>query len=214
MTDSAALRPGDAYDVVAATYAQVLPDTTVEDPLDLALVDAFHRSLPGPDVLDAGCGAGRMLRYLGRLDGGLRLQGVDVSRAMVELASAAAPTAPVRVGDLADLPYADDSFHGVLAWYSIIHTSRDDLPVVAAQLRRVLRPGGCALLGFQVGVGVRRLERAYGHDVTLEAALHQVDDVAATLADAGLTTTARLERAPRTNERHSQGFVLARRTAP
>ncbi|MET8045385.1 hypothetical protein ABZU25_31525 [Micromonospora sp. NPDC005215] len=62
-----------AYDTVAEDYATCLPDTRAEAPLDLAMVDAFAEAVTaGGDtrVLDAGCGPGRMSRYLtGRICG-------------------------------------------------------------------------------------------------------------------------------------------------
>ena len=57
----------DAYDTVAADYARRLPDTRAEAALDLAMVDAFAEAVTSDDdprVLDAGCGTGRMSRYL------------------------------------------------------------------------------------------------------------------------------------------------------
>jgi len=73
-----------AYDTVAAAYAELLGDTSFEADIDLAMVQHFlgrgglHR---GAHVLDAGCGAGRMLAYLEQLDPSLHLTGVDLSRA-------------------------------------------------------------------------------------------------------------------------------------
>jgi len=71
-----------AYDTVAQDYAALLPDTRAESPLDLALVDAFAAAVTGSGTgraLDAGCGAGRMSRYLA--DRGVQVQGVDLSPA-------------------------------------------------------------------------------------------------------------------------------------
>jgi hypothetical protein len=56
-----------AYDTFADDYACDLPDTRTEAPLDLAMVEAFATAVTAgddPRVLDAGCGAGRMSRYL------------------------------------------------------------------------------------------------------------------------------------------------------
>ena len=56
-----------AYDEVAEDYATYLPDTRPEARLDLAMIDAFAEAGPSSkdaQILDAGCGAGRMSRYL------------------------------------------------------------------------------------------------------------------------------------------------------
>jgi cyclopropane fatty-acyl-phospholipid synthase-like methyltransferase len=56
-----------AYDTVAEDYATYLPDTRAEAFLDLAMIDAFAQAVTSGDdahVLDGGCGAGRMSRYL------------------------------------------------------------------------------------------------------------------------------------------------------
>lgn len=69
-----------AYDTVSDHYAAQLPDTRTEDPLDLAMVDAFAaRTKDSGEVLDAGCGAGRrMSRSI--IDRCCSVVGVDLSR--------------------------------------------------------------------------------------------------------------------------------------
>lgn len=76
-----------AYDTVAEDYATHLPDTRAEAPLDLAMIDAFAEAVTSGDdarVLDAGCGAGRMSRYLA--ERGCLVEGVDLSSSMVAMA--------------------------------------------------------------------------------------------------------------------------------
>src|SRR5512144_1601608 len=100
-----------AYDTVAEDYATYLPDTCAEAPLDLAMIDAFAEAVTSGDdarVLDAGCGAGRMSRYLaGR---GCLVEGVDLSSRMVALARRDHPGRTFTVGSLTELPYPDDQF--------------------------------------------------------------------------------------------------------
>lgn len=49
-------------------------------------------------------------------------------------------------GDLVALPFADASFDAVVSHYAIIHVERSLHPYVFAEVARVLRPGGHALL--------------------------------------------------------------------
>jgi SAM-dependent methyltransferase len=112
-----------AYDTVAEDYASHLPDTRAEAPLDLAMVDAFAEAVTSGDrarVLDAGCGAGRMSRYLA--ERGCLVEGIDLSSRMIAMARRDHRDVAFTVGSLSDLPYPDDQFAGVMLWYSIIHT--------------------------------------------------------------------------------------------
>ncbi|MEO7269092.1 MAG: class I SAM-dependent methyltransferase [Knoellia sp.] len=204
-----------AYDTVAGTYADYFPDTSAESPLDRAMVDAFAAAVtaaddPGP-VLDAGCGAGRMSRYLA--DRGCAVQGVDLSPGMVEMARRDHPDLDFSVGSLTELRFADDTFAGVMVWYAAIHTPPPRQPRIFAEVARVLRPGGFLVIGLQAGEGTRDVSAAYakfGHDVELERYLYTADEVAALAADVGLTEIARMVRRPREGERDDQAVLLAR----
>jgi SAM-dependent methyltransferase len=203
-----------AYDAVAETYADYFPDTRAESPLELAVVDAFCAAVvaedePGP-VLDAGCGAGRMSRYLA--DRGCAVQGVDLSPGMVDMARRDHPDLEFGVASLTDLPFPDDSFAGVLVWYSAIHTPPKGQARIFAEVARVLRPGGHLLIGLQSGEGARDVSAAYakfGHDVELERHLYTPDEVAILIEGAGLTEVARMVRRAREGERDDQAALLA-----
>ena len=200
-----------AYDTVAATYAEVLSDTSFEASEDLAMVQQFVDAIEKRParILDAGCGAGRMIPYLQSLSNELHVTGSDLSPAMITIARVTNPNSEFVVADSAALPFEADQFDGLLAWYSIIHTSPEGLDAVFAEFARVLRPGGLLLLGFQSGQGVRRISQAYGLDVELDAVLHETADVFDRLGGAGFAVETVLDRTPRALEKHPQGFVLA-----
>lgn len=198
-----------AYDTVAEDYAAALPDTSFEAPLDMAMIDDFCARLlasPGRKVIDAGCGAGRLSVHVN--DAGLEVTGVDLSPGMVRMAQRSHPGLAFEVGELTDLPAGDAAADGILAWYSIIHSSPSELQHVAREFWRVLRPGGLVLIAFQAGSGHRTLERAYGHDVELRAELHSPDDVALQFTEQGFVLEAQLVRAARATEKHPQAMLL------
>jgi SAM-dependent methyltransferase len=203
-----------AYDAVADDYAAHLPDTRAEAALDLAMLDHFAAAVEtggGGPVLDAGCGAGRITRYLA--DRGCSIEGLDLSPAMVAAARRDHPDLTFAVGSIADLPHPDTRFAGVLLWYSTIHTPPDHLGRVFTEVARVLRAGGHLLLAFQSGHGTRDVAAAYrrfGHDVQLQRYLTTADDVATQLSAVGLTETCRLVRAAQRPERDTQAMLLAR----
>ncbi|HWU20864.1 MAG TPA: class I SAM-dependent methyltransferase, partial [Nocardioides sp.] len=192
----------DAYDAVAADYAALISDTSVESALELAMVDDFVTVVGDGEVLDAGCGAGRMSRYLA--DRGVRVRGVDLSPGMVAMARRDHPDIDFGVGSLSALPYADATFDGVLLWYSTIHTDRSGQARLYDEAARVLRPGGHLLVGFQAGEGSHDTSAAYaryGHDVTLLRYRFTADEVTRWLSAAGLREAARMVRRPRGAEK-------------
>lgn len=203
-----------AYDTVANDYATYLPDTRAEASLDLAMIDAFIEAVgTGADVrvLDAGCGTGRMSRYVA--DRGCRVEGVDLSSNMVAMARRDHGDLVFTVGSLTDLPYANDQFAGVMLWYSIIHTPPSGQQQIFDEVARVLRPGGHVLVGFQAGEGRRDLSQAYrqfGHEILLERHLYSADQVAAQMQAAGLSEVCRLVRRAQGTERDDQAVLLAK----
>jgi SAM-dependent methyltransferase len=199
---------------VADDYAVRLPDTRAESDLDLAMVEAFAVAVtstaPGP-VLDAGCGAGRMSRFLA--DRGCRVKGVDLSPGMVAAAQRVHPDLSFVVGSLTALPYADGRFAGVMLWYSVIHTPPAGQARIFTEAARVLRPGGHLLVGFQSGEGARDVGeayRAFGHEIVLERHRYTADQVAAHLDEAGLHEVCRLVRRAQGGEHDDQAVLLAR----
>ncbi|MFI7519862.1 class I SAM-dependent methyltransferase [Micromonospora globbae] len=203
-----------AYDTVAEDYARYLPDTRAEAPLDLAMVDAFATAVTSGDdarVLDAGCGAGRMSRYL--TERGCLVEGVDLSPHMVAMARRDRPDLAFTVGSLADLPYPENRFAGVLLWYSIIHTPPAGQARIFAEAARVLRPTGHLLVGFQSGEGTRDVSAAYrrfGHEVELERYLYTPDQVASQFEAVGLREVCRLVRRAERGEQDDQAVLLAK----
>lgn len=201
-----------AYDTVAEDYATLIPDTSPESALDLAMIDAFVAAV-GADgrVLDAGCGAGRMARYLADRD--VAVEGIDLSPGMVAMARRAHPDLAFAVGSIDDLPSRSDSFDGVMMWYSTIHTPPEGQPRLYREASRVLRPGGHLIVGFQAGTGIHDTSatyRRYGHDVDLVRYRFTVDRVAEWIAAVGLHETCRLVRRPQGAERDDQAVLIAR----
>jgi SAM-dependent methyltransferase len=93
---------------------------------------------PSPSrVLEVGPGPGEVSERIQR-ELGARVVAVDVSERMVELARRRGVDA--RVGDVEELPFADDEFDLVVAAWVLFHLP--DLDRGLAEIARVLRPGG------------------------------------------------------------------------
>ncbi|UUZ58756.1 class I SAM-dependent methyltransferase [Nocardioides sp. B-3] len=186
------------YDTVAADYAAHFPTTEPEDPLDLAMIDHFVARLgPAPSVLDAGCGTGRISRYLA--DRGCRVTGLDLSPGMVAVARRDHPDPAFAVGSIVDLPYGDASVDAALYWYSVIHSPDALLPRILTEAARVVRPGGHVLLAFP---GRQRTTRS-GQRLP-SARLRRLDRPSPPIARAG-------ERRPRGRRVRGRGRPRTRR---
>lgn len=216
MSDDAVRREvRTTYDMAAEEYAFRFPGTEPEQAVDLAMIDHFLSQLApsSQDVLDAGCGTGRMSRYLA--DRRCLVHGVDVSSGMIAMARRDHPDIDTRVASITNLPFADTRFDGILYWYSIIHVADADVAAAFREARRVLRPNGVVLVAFQAGEGVRDVAaglRKLGYDVTLTRFHRTPDQVSALLAAADFTEAARLVRGPLAGEKDDQAFILARTT--
>ena len=93
-----------------------------------------------------GCGPGHLAAHLCSL--GVDATGIDLVPEFVHHATAAFPRGRYELGSMARLPVPDGAVAGVLAWYSLIHLSPDDLDNVLAELRRVMITGGPLVAGF------------------------------------------------------------------
>ena len=219
MTEPGFLRDTRAsYDAVAADYAEWLRDELVAKPLDRAMLQGFAelvRAAGAGPIADVGCGAGRVTAYLNGL--GLPAFGIDLSPQMVAMARQSYPELRFEVGSMLTLDLPDGALGGVLAWYSTIHVPDERLPEAFGEFRRVLAPGGYALLGFQVGYEPLHVTQALGRPVSLEFHRRQPEHVAGFLERAGLVVRARLLRERDEEgdfpERTQQAFVLARKPA-
>jgi len=103
---------------------------------------------PGERVLDIGSGPG-LLAYDMAIAAGEngRVCGIDASRSMVAMASArcaAQPWTEFRMADASKLPYPDRSFDAAVS--TQVYEYIADIPAALAELYRVLRPGGRAVI--------------------------------------------------------------------
>lgn len=103
---------------------------------------------PGERILDVGVGPGLLAQDLARLVGDTgQVTGLDVAPAMIKMARtrlAALPQAACVTGDAGDLKFDDGTFDAAVS--TQVYEYVADMPKALSELRRVLRPGGRALI--------------------------------------------------------------------
>lgn len=121
---------------------------------------------PGARVLDVACGAGQTAIPMSRA--GAKVTGVDIATNLIEQARARAQAenldARFDEGDAEMLPYDDGSFDIVVSLIGAMFAPRPDL--VAAELKRVCRPGGKIIMGNWTPTGfVGQMFKIHGKHV-------------------------------------------------
>jgi SAM-dependent methyltransferase len=118
---------------------------------------------PGARILDVACGAGQTAIPMARA--GAKVTGVDIATNLIEQARARVQAenldARFEEGDAEMLPYPDGSFDIVLSLIGAMFAPRPEL--VAAELKRVCRPGGRIVMGNWTPTGfVGQMFRIHG----------------------------------------------------
>lgn len=186
-----------AYGARAGEYIALAGDLVQMADADRALIGEWRDAAAGR-LLDAGCGPGHWTQFLHAgdsreacADGEPRaVLGIDLSAEFIGHARSRYPRLDFIEGSFTELPVADGSLGGILAWYSLIHTPPEDLPAVLAEFARVLAPGGSILIGFFDGTP----RESFAHAVTT-AYFWSADALAELLEPAGFTATASERRA-------------------
>jgi len=194
--DKAGIRRG--YDRWAALYDhEANPLIGLEEPL----VREALGDVAGLAVLDLGCGTGRHSLWLAAA--GATVAAVDFSPGMMEEARRKPGAEKVRflAHDLQErLPFADGTFDRVVSGLVLEHLH--DLHAFFAEARRLLRPGGRAVISGMHPAMFLRGTRAHFHDPltgeTVEpgSVEHSVGDCVMAAVRAGLSLEGIDERAP------------------
>ncbi|MFI9503095.1 class I SAM-dependent DNA methyltransferase [Nocardia sp. NPDC052566] len=203
----------DSYDEIADEYANRFWDELDGKPLDRALLNVFAGAV-GADrpAADIGCGPGHIARYL--RDRGVPMVGVDLSPRMIDTAATAHPDIEFHVGDMTELPFPDQFWGGIVAFYSIIHVAAADLPAAFGEFYRTLHPGAPLLLSFHMGDEIRHFDDLWGHPVDLDFRFYERPMIESLLQKAGFTISATVERQAYPAEvPTTRAYLLAHRPA-
>ena len=145
----------------------------------------------GARVLDVGCGTGRLAHWIAERLGIMgAVTGIDPLEERIHVARSRGGNARFEVGQAEDLRAFEDASFDAVCMSSVLHWVADKAKALA-EVRRVLRPGGC--LG--VTTQPHELSRADTVGLVLEPLLARapyagrVDNSMLTFAKRGCTTT-------------------------
>jgi ubiquinone/menaquinone biosynthesis C-methylase UbiE len=180
--------PADAgYDLWAEIYdAEDNPLIKMEEPR----FDALLGPVAGLEVLDVGCGTGRLSLRLAAQ--GARVTAIDFSDGMLNKAHAKNDRGSItfQKHDLTQpLPFDEARFDRLVCALVLEHIS--DLPAVVSEFRRVLRPGGFAVISnmhpamMLRGISARFTNPATGLETRPRSHDHKVCDYVMAALSAG-----------------------------
>jgi len=128
---------GLVYDVIATSYRKLF----IKRNLQAALGRTFSQ---GARLLHAGCGSGQVDADLHKQ---FKITAADISPAALDLYCRNNPkAASIRRADLFALPFGDGEFDGVYNLGVMEHFTGEEIGLILSEMRRVLKPGGMAVL--------------------------------------------------------------------
>jgi ubiquinone/menaquinone biosynthesis C-methylase UbiE len=146
------------FDQWAPTYERHWMQRLVFEPIQKTLLDLAASEVPHPrDVLDVGCGTGRLLRAAATRFPDAAMEGVDAAPQMVQTAiNLLPPGAPIHFQEATaeSLPFDGGRFDLVFSTMTFHHWA--DQPKGVSEVARVLTPGGRWLLSDFIGQGLVR----------------------------------------------------------
>ena len=148
MSDKTIHPSNEHFERWANTYEDSYMQALIFDRVHQFVLDLVPGDLQPENILDVGCGTGRLLRRLGQQFPQARLNGVDLAEEMIAQANRLTPGARFYVGQAETLPLPDASVDLVLSTMSFHHWA--DQAQGIHQVARVLRPGGVFILADAV----------------------------------------------------------------
>lgn len=145
------LKTRRAYNLAAHRYHDFFHNEMNEKEYDRKLLDSFtSRFHKEALICDAGCGpSGHIGRYV--FDKGMQVIGIDVSEKCIELARHHNPEMRFEQGDITNLMFDDESLDGIISYYSILNTPKQDVGRIFKEFYRVLKSNGYLLIAVKEG---------------------------------------------------------------
>ncbi len=176
-----------AYNLAARKYHDLFHDEMKEKEYDRNLLDRFAGNFNEESLIcDAGCGpSGHIGRYV--FDKGIPVLGVDIADRCVELARRYNPDMRFVQGDIGKMPFENEFFDGIIAYYSIIDTPKNFVWKLFREFYRVLKPDGLLLVTVKAGDTEGYLAELLGIKTEIYFSLFTQDEMVRYFEEAGFS---------------------------
>jgi len=160
----------EGYDLYASQYEKT------HEYLDTFEHNEIFRmcgNIEGKNVLDAGCGTGRLIKRLKDLKG--NIYGCDISEKMLGIARKKNSGVEFLKADLENMPYEDAFFDVVIAGFVIVHFKYMDK--LFEEIYRVLKPGGIIIISNVNQRKPPKVKSEQGETIIINSFYHRPEDV-------------------------------------
>ena len=183
------------YDAVAREYAEVFSGEHEKKLKDQEILHRFSQEIGDRrPVWDFGCGPGQTTKYLQNL--GIEISGLDLSEKILEQARTIHPEIHFRKGNILDLEFENNSIAGVVAFYTIVHSTDEQVGIAFREVFRVLQPGGIFLFTYHIGEETIHLDEFLGKKVDIDFMFFTTGFISRYLKKCGFEKIEVIEREP------------------
>jgi predicted TPR repeat methyltransferase len=181
----------EVYDALAEVYADHYECGNPDRPF----LEKFLSHLrTGARLLDVGCGTGNGAKYFS--DHGMRVEGIDLSGSMIEVATRTYPHISFTRKDIRNSNYRPGRFDAIWAGYSLFHMGRRDFQTVLKTIRKALVADGIFGLIMQEGTGDVQFPEPLCPGKSLLVCLYSINELTALLSTEGFNVIAWKRRGP------------------
>jgi SAM-dependent methyltransferase len=183
------------YDSFAKEYAEAFSGELEKKPKDREILHRFSQEIGDRrPVWDFGCGPGQTTKYLNDL--GIKVFGLDLSEKILRQARLIHPRIYFEKGNILELEFQNNSIAGILAFYAIVHFTKEQLGIAFREIFRVLQPGGLFLFTYHIGDKTIHLDEFLSKKADIEFMFFTNDFIYNYLKDSGFKKIEIIEREP------------------
>ncbi len=183
------------YDTIAKEYAETFSGEHEKKPKDQELLHRFSQEIGNRrPVWDFGCGPGQTTKYLRNL--GIEISGLDLSEKILKQARTIHPEIHFKRGNILGLEFENNSLAGVVAFYAIVHFTKEQVEIACREVFRVLEPGGIFLFTYHVGEETIHQKEFLGKEIDIDFMFFTTDFISSCLKKSGFEEIEIIEREP------------------